>query len=722
MNNIKSIYLLKDEVLIFISLKKFLQLFKYNNKYHQLFELSPLIYQLYTNIQKDFEPYNENIQTEMFSYLIHISRIQKNGSKDLIIKYYFYFLLSQQKIFVEYNNIYFEELLDYLNSKKYSGTLIINIHEPKLDLNRRPDIEIKSQNFYLEIHFNMEWIDREKKENIEYFKNFLNTKIIGEYTKSKVTKIEFFENLNLNEEKYEDFFFEELYEFPNALFNIQSNYFNDINYWSQIDRFFKLKFIINEKITIPKCENDIKSDLNQISNNNNNIIIDEHQDEIYKSEIINLNKNILSIRELNNFILDFRKNRISIASDFFNAFKSNKKNLKNKNPSKITLINFSYEKNKEHFSEFNDKVISLTIIQRIYKNTPYPFFLSNKLQSLKVLKLERINILEENLILMVNNNPLLEIFEIHKNYTGYIYGYNLALSISKLNFLKSLTTEFFWYKDNITNFMIDELINKQENEFYKFFKSNSLINLSMSNETNINMFTLNENLPNLIHLSIENSNILDENKNNGKSIINNCNSGEIKTIRFSIRNKYKKKMSEKLKESNFNKQNDEKGIIFNKLRDLGFVSVKNCDDFFKKISSVNKIEELYLKYFDSDFFDTLLKYGINFTNLDTLYLYPDLNSKIIKSFDMVNLIKNLHYFEKVTTLVLAFFYINENLVNTLYDELIKLPLLYKLKIYVNKSTDEEKEMLQNKVDEIKNKSIYAQFFTITYIFLDKKFR
>jgi hypothetical protein len=144
------------------------------------------------------------------------------------------------------------------------------------------------------------------------------------------------------------------------------------------------------------------------------------------------------------------------------------------------------------------------------------------------------------------------------------------------------------------------------------------------------MFTLNENLPNLIHLSIENSNILDENKNNDKSIINNCNSGEIKTIRFSIRNKYKKKMSEKIKESNFNKQNDEKGIIFNKLRDLGFVSVKNCDVFFKKISSVNKIEELYLKYFDSDFFDTLLKYGINFTNLDTLYLYPDLNSKIIK--------------------------------------------------------------------------------------------
>ena len=178
----------------------------------------------------------------------------------------------------------------------------------------------------------------------------------------------------------------------------------------------------------------------------------------------------------------------------------------------------------------------------------------------------------------------------------------------------------------------------------------------------------------------------------------------------------------KIKISNFNKQNDEKGIIFNKLRDLGFVSVKNCDVFFKKISSVNKIEELYLKYFDSDFFDTLLKYGINFTNLDTLYLYPDLNSKIIKSLDMVNLINNLHYFEKVTTLVLAFFYINENLVNTLYDELIKLPLLYKLKIYVNKSTDEEKEMLQNKINEIKNKSIYAQFFTITYIFLDKKFR
>ena len=729
MNNINSFYILKDEILKFIPLKKFLQLFKYNKKYQKLFELEPKIYELYNNIQKGFEPFNENYQNEMLSYIPHLTRIQKNISNDVIMKYYFHFLLSQKRIYAEYNNIYFPVLLEYLNSKEYSGTLILKLEEPKLDLDKRPKIEIKNQNFFLDIYFHMKWIDREKKENIIYFKKFLDEKIIGENTKNKVNKIIFLEDLNLNEEKYENFFFDELYEFQNALFNIQSNYFDDNIYWSQLDRFSQLKLIINEIIKENEIDdeiinNNINKDINNISNTktkdfeNKNIIIEKYKDIEYISKINNLNENILSIRELNNFILDFRKNKINIASEFLNAYFLEDKNLKNKLPTQLTLINFSYEKNKEYFSEFNNKVNNLTIIQRIYKYTPYPFYLSPNIQSLKVLKLERINILEENLVLIIKNNPLLEIFEIHKNYTGYIFGYNLAFALSNLNFLKSLMTESFWFKENIPNFICDDLINKQENEFYKFFKSKSLIDLRMDNETNISIKTLNENLPNLIHLSIENSNILRENDNN------NTNTIQINSDSNSIRNRYKKKLSEKLNSRNNNdsklnhSRNDK---LFNNLRDLYLGGVKNIDEFIINMATINTLEDLSLDYFEPNFFNTLLKYGKCFTNLDALYIYPKLDEKIIKSIDMINFVKDLHFFQKITSLTICFFYINENLVNTLYDELIQLPLLYKLKIYVKNSSEEEKELIKNKINGIKNRSLYKDFVTITYIFLDKKF-
>ena len=711
MNNIKSFYLLKDEILKNISLKKYLLLFKYNRKYQHLLELNKSIYQLYINIQNDFDPYDENIKSEMLSFIIHIVSVQKNISKDLILNYYFYFLLNQKNIYVEYDNINFELLLNYLNTKKYNGTLIIKITEPKLNLDSRPDIKIKGEYFFLEINFDMKWIDREKKENIEYFKDFLNNKVIDDSTRNKVTKISFLEDINLNEEKYEDFFFEELYKFPNATFNIQSIYFDDNIYWSHLDRFSRLKFIINEKINIENSINDINGKI--ISNE----IIDDYKQMEQMIKIKNLNKTIKLIRELNNFILDFRKNKINIALEFFQLYNSKENdNIKNKIPSKLTLINFTYDKNKEYFSELNNKVIKLNIIQRIYKNTPYPFFISSKLQSLKVLKLERINILEENLVSIINNNILLEIFEVHKNYTGYIFGYNLANALSNLNYLKSLETEFFWYKEYIPNFNNDEFVYKQENEFFKFLKSKSLHYLNLVNETNIKIKTLNENLPNLISLSLENSNILNEEIKNNINIKSNIDDNKI-----SIRNKYKKKLREKLNVNN-NNINEDNYILFKKLRELSLINVKDSDEFFNKIASINKIENLFLEYFDINFFDTFLKYGYLLTNLDTLYIYPDLNQKIIKSIEMIDLIKNIHYFEKITSLVLGFFYIKENLVDILYEELIKLPLLYKLKIYVKNSSDEEKEMLQNKINAIINKRKYSKIFTITYIFLDKKFR
>jgi hypothetical protein len=618
MNKIKNFYLIKDEILFYVPLKRVLKIFKINKRYRNLLKLYPSIYELYYNIQNDFEPYDD----EMLSYIVHFSLMQKNLSDNLLIEYYFRFLLTQKKIAVKYDSIHFGPLLDYLNSNKYKGILRVKLTEPKLDLGIRPNIEIKGENIFLEIFFNMKWIDNEKKDNIDYMKKFLDEKIEGEETRARVKKIEFGEYINLNEENYEDFFFDEISKFPNALFNIQSNYFDDNAYWSDLDKFFELKFIINDiidtkenlvkqkikineannknnmnyingtnldknssKIIITdnnKCKgqkndidensiinkNEIKSDNIDIINGinifnneseskniidenniiNENKIIDDFQDEEFITKVKRLNNNILSIRELKNFVLDFRKNKIGITDEFFSIYKDKEK-AKNKIPSRLTLINFIYEKDKEYFGELNNQINALEVVQRIYRNTPYPFYISSNLQSLKVLKLERINILEDNLVTIINSNPLLEIFEIHKNYTGYVFGFNLALALSQLQYLRSLSTEFFWYKDYVPNFKTNDLVNRQEHEFFKFLTSKSIKHLSLFNETNINIMTLNQNLPNLVSLSIESANFLDENSNKNKEInsINSINikkedkikckiSGEITSKRFSIRN------------------------------------------------------------------------------------------------------------------------------------------------------------------------------------------
>ena len=818
MNKIKNFYLVKDEILFYIPLKQVLKIFKINKRYRNLLKLYPSIYELYYNIQNDFEPYDD----EMLSYIVHFSLLQKHLSDNLLIEYFFRFLLTQKKIAVKYDSIHFGPLLDYLNSNKYKGILRVKLTEPKLDLDIRPNIEIKGENIFLEIFFNMKWIDNEKKDNIDYMKKFLDEKIVGEETRGRVKKVEFGEYINLNEETYEDFFFDEISKFPNALFNIQSNYFDDNAYWSDLDKFFELKFIINdiidkkenlEKINNDKenkknrksikenetnnksyingtnldknankiiinnnneCKdqnndnnensiinkNEIKSDekdklcsnkiniINGIntfnaeneSNNiidenniiNENKIIDEIQDEEYITKVKRLNKNILSIRELNNFVLDFRKNKIGITDEFFSIYKNNEK-TKNKIPSQITLINFIYEKDKEYFGELNNQVNSLEVVQRIYRNTPYPFHISSNLQSLKVLKLERINILEENLVTIVNSNPLLEIFEIHKNYTGYVFGFNLALALSQLQFLRSLATEFFWYKDYVPNFKTNDLVNRQEHEFFKFLTSKSIKHLSLFNETNINIMTLNQNLPNLVSLSIESANILDENINKSREIntINikkedtfKCkNSGEITNKRFSIRNQYKKRLSAPLIETNYKKDFNysESDRLFHKLRDLSIILTKNSDEFFKRMAFFNKIENLCINDFEIDFFDTFVKYGYYFNNLDSLYVRPNFTDRI-KSNESEKLVKNIHYFKKLTLLEIGFYSVNENLVNLLYDELIKLPLLQRLSIIVDISSDENKEILQNKINQLKTQSFNSKFLTISYYFWDKKYK
>ena len=165
---------------------------------------------------------------------------------------------------------------------------------------------------------------------MDYFRNFLENKIIGKNTRNKVTKIHFFEKINLSEEKYENFFFDLISLFPNALFNIQSDYFDDEIYWSELDKFSSLKIIINEIIDKKEIQSDKSTNNNNININvqNDNNLLNKIQKEEYLTKIKKLNDNILSIKELNNFTLDFRKNEISIVKQFFDVYESQKQNNK----------------------------------------------------------------------------------------------------------------------------------------------------------------------------------------------------------------------------------------------------------------------------------------------------------------------------------------------------------------------------------------------------------
>ena len=335
MNKIKSPYVLKDIILQYLPLKSFLLLFKISRRYRQQFHIYPSIYELYHNIQTDFEPYNEHIENEVLSYIVHFSRMQKHLSDSLLKEYFFRFLLGQKTILVDYDSANFGPLLNYLNENKYSGTMIIKLGEPKLDLSIRPNVEIKGQNFFVEIYFNIKWIDKEKKDNIDYIKMFLKEKIIGEKSRNSVKKIQFGEYINLNEEKYEDFFFEELTMFPKALFNIQSNYFDDVGYWKDLDRFYKLKFIIEEKL-----ENEIEK--NNENKKSKNIIKDLINTNINKKANENNSSNIIA----NKYNLSHRNIR-SISRYYKEKKLMNKKIEEEKNKeNENNIINNNKEKKK----------------------------------------------------------------------------------------------------------------------------------------------------------------------------------------------------------------------------------------------------------------------------------------------------------------------------------------------------------------------------------------
>lgn len=157
----------------------------------------------------------------------------------------------------------------------------------------------------------------------------------------------------------------------------------------------------------------------------------------------------------------------------------------------------------------------------------------------------------------------------------------------------------------------------------------------------------------------------------------------------------------------------EKDRLFHKLTDLTMVKIDNSDEFFKKMVFFNKIENLFIDYYDTQFFGTFVKYGHRLNNLDMLFISPDFGEKI-KPAESENLVKNIHCFKKLTYLEIGFYCINEQLINLLYNELSKLPLLQQLEIRVDVSSEENKEMLKNRIDELKTNKFNSKYLTIHF--------
>ena len=114
----------------------------------------------------------------------------------------------------------------------------------------------------------------------------------------------------------------------------------------------------------------------------------------------------------------------------------------------------------------------------------------------------------------------MEVFEIKKNYSGYVYDKKLANALNNLKYLKILSTHFFWYKINLRSKELFKDFHIQENQFFKYLKSDSIKYLNISNESNINIHTIEINLPHLIRLSIEVANLITYDIKNEKIDLN----------------------------------------------------------------------------------------------------------------------------------------------------------------------------------------------------------
>ena len=86
------------------------------------------------------------------------------------------------------------------------------------------------------------------------------------------------------------------------------------------------------------------------------------------------------------------------------------------------------------------------------------------------------------------------------------------------------------------------------------------------------------------------------------------------------------------------------------------------------------------------------------------------------------MVKIIHYFKRLTFLEIGFYCANEELVNLLYNELTSLFLFQQFEIEVDVSSDENKEILKNKNDQLKTDKYNSEYLTIAYTFNDKRFK
>ena len=660
-NRIKSFYIIKEKILDFLPLKTMLKLFqKSSMKLLNSLQLNPDIYELYYYIRRDFEPYDDYLDNDMLSFIYHLFLLKHNLSILTIKEFYFRYLLEKNNISVYYDNIYFKDLLEFLQKHNYNKTLIIQVNDLKIDYGKYSDICISSSLINIEIFFNIKLEEKEKTSNILDIKHFLSQKIIAKNSVNFIKKINFLEPINLNDNISFELYGFLLTSFQKCKYNIQCNYNPEPSYWKNLHNFHQLKIVIGEKI-------------------NENNEINEKRNYTYspysKLKLEQVNKNISYIQNLNDLHIDYSGKNICLTNNYFNSNDSQK-------PEKIILEDFQYDYRREYFGELNG-VIELILIQKNFKITNYPIIISNKLQSLLVLQLEKINILEDHLVNIVESNPNLEIFEIKKKFSRYVYDIKLASALNNLKYLKILSTNLFWHKINLRSKELYKDFHIQENQFFKYLKSNSIKYLNISNESNINIHTIEINLPCLIRFSIEASNLISyDTQNENIDFINN-------------KNKY-------FKNTYDNKQiNNVESISFNTLRSLKLIKVLNFASFLKKLSQLNNLENLSLINLDKKVFESIIRYIKEMNNINYLTIIPDFGGKMTSK-ESESFIENIHNFKNLSFIDIGIYTMDIYLINLLYDELEKLKEIKNVKLTVELIFENEKQFLEEKMEELKN--------------------
>lgn len=686
-NNIRSSYLIKDKILDFLPINTILKIFKKGSKKMlKSLELNPNIYELFYNINKDFESYDDYLDNDMLSLIYHLSLLQKNIELTIIKEYYFRYLREQENITVYYDNTYFKELLTFLQNRGFQNNLIIQINDLKIDLDKYTDIDIYSSLIKIEFVFNIKWVERDKTCNLSYIKDFLSKKIIGINSANCIKKIKFLEPINLNDETHLEFYNYLLLAFPNCEFNIQCNYITEPTYWSELAKFHQLKIILG----------------NISKNDENNESIGKNYSYVpYTNlQISQINKNISSINNLHDLYINYNKKNINLTDKYINDNNIIK-------PEKIVFEDFEYDYKKKYFGELNG-IIELILIQKIFKNTNFPIYISDKLQSLLVLQLEKINILEDHLVNIIKNNPLLEIFEIKKNFSGYVYDKKLANALNNLKYLKILSTHFFWYKINLRSKELFKDFHIQENQFFKYLKSDSIKYLNISNESNINIHTIEINLPNLIRLSIEVANLITYDIKNEKIDLN------------FIKNKNKYSNKSNMKNIIYNKDNviNEENSSFKNLRFLNLLKVLNFGSFLKNIVGLKNLENLSLIFFDKKLFEIFIKESKNMDNINCLTIIPDFGEKLT-SRQSEPFIKNIHNFKNITKIELGIHTMDDYLINLLYNELYKLKELRQIKIIIEIIFEKYKQFLEEKMNHLKNEK---DLLDLKIIYKERKYK